>query len=139
MDLHQLRADVGAVGRAAGFNAWSYEPDDPQNLPALVVGGVKSLIRKTMSGICELEIDITLYVNAANPEDAAARLDLALSLGMADSFLSYMEAVDPQAGPPESRPAWRSARFIAAGSYQRVTMPGGGEAATVNITYSFTA
>lgn len=135
MDLRQVRKDLATVAETAGFNAWSITPDDPQNLPAAVVSGITSLERLTMSGVCKLELDVDLYASAASAADAAARLDLALSLGMPNSFLSVLEDVSPALDGP----AWRSARFVSAGPYQRVLMPGGGAALRVTVTVELTA
>ena len=135
MDFRALRTDFGTVAQTAGFNAYDYEPDDPGALPAAVVGGVRSLRRLTMSGTCEVELEITLYVSAADPQDATATLDLALSLGLSTSLLSILEAVDPIL----DKPSWRSARFVTAGPYQRVAMPGGGAALACSVVVEFTA
>lgn len=135
MDLRQVRKDLATVGTTAGFNSWSVHPDDPQDLPALVVGGIKSMTRLTMSGVCQFELELAFYVSAASPDDAAERLDMVLSLGEPDSFLTVLEAVSAQ----RDNPAWRSARFVGAGPYQRVTMPGGGAAMSVTVTLELTA
>lgn len=135
MDLSALRADLATVAKTAGFNAWSYMPDDPKDLPAAVVAGVRSMSRLTIGGACVVELEVELYVNATDPEDASKRLDLALSLGVGESFLTILEAIDPNL----DKPAWRSARFVTAGPYTRVAMPGGGVALSVAVLLELTA
>lgn len=136
MDLAAVRADLATVARQAQFpNAWSIAPDDVGDLPAAVIAGISSLQRLTMSGVCKFTLDVDLYVNAADPVDAAARLDLALSLGLADSFLTALEAVTSA-----DNPSWRSVLFLNAGPYQHVSMgPEGGMALRVTISLELTA
>lgn len=134
MDLRQLRVDLGVVGQMAGFNAWNIVPDDPQHLPAMVVGGVRSMQVITMDGGVEVELVATFYTSTADAEDATAVLDLVLSIGKEDSFLDWLLNVKPVDGP-----AWRSVRFVQAGPYHDVAMPGGSVALAVEVVLSFTA
>lgn len=133
MDLRQLRADLGVVAASSGFNAWSYQPDDPQDLPAAVVGGIKSMERLNQT-VSQLMIGVTFYANAADPQDATERLDLALSVGNPDSFIDTLDSVEIADGP-----AWRSVRFDSAGPYTRYSMPGGGSSLGVEVTLELTA
>lgn len=139
MDLRKIRTDVAVVGAEAGFNAWNVIPDDPQDLPACVVGGVRSLKRLTMAGACELQIEVEFYANAADMVDATTTLDMVLSLGLQTSFLSLLEAADEQPVGSPTRPSWRSAMFIGAGPYKQIAMPGGGVALAVGVVIEFTA
>jgi len=134
VDLRQLRTDLSVVGASAGFNAWNVEPDDPQHLPAMVVGGVRSMRILTIDGGVEVEISATFYANAADNEDATATLDMVLSIGTADSFLDWLLSVKPV-----DEPAWRSVRFVQAGPYHEVALPGSGTALAVEVVLSFTA
>lgn len=133
MDLRAIRKDLGVVAQEAGFNAWDYEPDDPQNLPAAVVGGIRSMTRLNAQ-VTRVELGVTFYVNAADPQDATARLDLALSTGIQDSFIDNL---DTDAEKPDR--SWRSVRFAASGPYTRYSMPGGAVALGVEITLELTA
>lgn len=133
MDLRQIRTDIGVVAGESGFNAWDYAPDDPQDLPAAVVGGIKSMVRLN-AVVTECQIEVTFYVNAADPQDAAARLDLALSVGLPDSFIDMLDSVTPADGP-----SWRSIRFESAGPYQRYAIPGGAVALGCTVTLELTA
>ena len=133
MDLRQIRADLGAVARESNFAAWDYEPDDPKDLPAAVVGGIQSMTRLN-AVVTQIKLDVTFYVNAVDPQDASARLDLALSTGMPDSFIDQLDSVMPVDGP-----SWRSIRFDSSGPYKRYAMPGGGVALGVTVTLELTA
>lgn len=135
MNLRQLRTDVGAVAAGAGFNAWNIEPDDPEHLPAAVVGGVRSMQLITMAGGVEVELVVTFYVSTADAEDGTAVLDMVLSMGQPDSFLTALLGVEQENGP-----AWSSVRFVQAGPYHNVQLPGnGGVAQAVEVLLSFTA
>lgn len=133
MDLRKVRQDIGVVAGESGFNAWDYQPDDPQDLPAAVVGGIQSMKRLNRL-TTEVKIDVTFYVNASDPEDAAKRLDLALSVGMPDSFIDMLDSVTVEDGP-----SWRSIRFNSAGSYMKYQMPGNAVALGVTVTLELTA
>lgn len=134
MDLRQLRIDLGKVAQTAGYNAWDYTPDDPQNLPAAVVGGIRSMVRLNAL-TTQIQVEVTFYVSAADPKDAAGRLDLALSVGLDGSFI---DCLDTMSEAPNT-PSWRSVRLDSAGPYQRVLMPGGGAALSVAIVLELTA
>ena len=131
--MRALRADLGVVAGEAGFSAFDYEPADPKNLPAAVVGGIKSMERLN-AHVTQIQIGITFFVNAANEKDATARLDLALSTGLPNSFIELLDSVSIEDGP-----AWRSVRFESAGPYLHYVMPSGGPALAVEITLEFTA
>ncbi len=133
MDMRQVRADLGTVARSAGWNAWDYQPDDPQNLPAAVVGGISEFMRLNRL-VSQFKIGVTFYVNLANPQDAAERLDLVLSPGNPDSFLDVLDSVTAEDGA-----AWRSVRFDSATPYQRYSMPGGLYALGVELMLELTA
>lgn len=135
MDLRAIRVDLSTVAVTAGFdNAWSIQPDDPQSLPAAVVGGIISMERLNAI-VTKIMLPITLYVNAADIQDATERLDLALSTGLPNSLIDCMDAV---AEPPNT-PSWRSIRFDSSGPYQKVIMPGGGSALSVETRWELTA
>lgn len=135
MDLRQLRADISAVAQAAGFNSWDYMPDDPQDLPAAVVGGIKSMERLNRQ-VTQVQIGVTFYASAADPLDATSVIDRALSIGAAEtSFIDLLDDVDVIADGP----AWRSARFDHSSEYRLYGMPGGGNALGVEVTLEFTA
>lgn len=133
MDLRALREDLTAVAEAAGFNAWSYVPDDPQDLPAAVVGGIQEMNRLNQH-VTQIKLGISFIANAADPVDATARLDLALSTGNAESFIDMLDSVGTEDGP-----AWSSVRFDSAGPYTSIDLPGGGTALGVEIVLQLTA
>ncbi len=133
MDLRQVRKDLGVVAGEAGFSAWDYVPDDPQDLPAAVVGGL-SLFERLNAIVTKVNIGITFYVDLSDAQDAAARLDLVLSTGMPNSFIDWLDSVTSN-----DLPAWRSVRFLSAGPYNRYTMPGGAVALGVEVTLEITA
>lgn len=133
MNLAQLRADLKAVAEAAGFNAWDFVPDDPQDLPASVVGGIQSMVRLN-AHVTQVKIGIEFYANHADAKDATRRLDLVLSTGDPNSFIDILDHVEESDGP-----SWRSIRFDSCGPYTLVTMPGGGSALKVEATYELTA
>jgi len=133
MDLRKVRADIGVVAGVSGFNAFDYVPDDPKDLPAAVVGGIKSMVRLN-AVVTQVELGVTFYVSAADPQDSAARLDLALSTGLPDSFIDNLDSVTPADGA-----SWRSIRFQSAGPYIRYQMPGGGVALGVDVVLELTA
>lgn len=134
MKLRELRTDLGVVAATAGFNAWNIVPDDPQYLPAAVVGGVRSMQVITMDGGVEVELVVTFYVPMTDAEDSTAVLDLVLSMGEDGSFLTVLMGVTAEDGP-----AWRSVRFTQAGPYHTVAMPGGSVALAVEVVLTFTA
>lgn len=133
MNLRAIREDLAAVAQEAGFNSWSVSPDDPQDLPAAVVGGIQNLVRLNRL-TTQIQIGITFYVSLAEPVDATARLDLALSVGETGSFIDLLDSVHAEDGA-----AWRSVRFVSAGPYTRFTMPGGGAALGVEVQLELTA
>ncbi len=133
MDLRQLRADLGTVAGEAGFNAWDYLPDDPKTLPAAVVGGILEMERLNRL-TTQIKLGVTFYVSAADPKDASARLDRALSVGLGDSFIDWLDSVQLADGP-----SWRSVRFDSAGPYQKFSLPGGGVALGVTVVLELTA
>lgn len=134
MDLRQLRADLGTVAQTSGFNAWDYEPDDVQDLPAAVVSGIKEMERLNRL-VTRVKVVITFLVSLADPQDAAARLDTALSNGVQDSFIDNLDSVSVE----NDGPAWRSVRFDSAGPYTRYQMPGGGSYLGVEVLLELTA
>lgn len=133
MDLRQIRADLGTVAAEAGFNAWDYQPDDLQHLPAAVVGGIKSMERLNQT-VTQVQIGVTFYVNPADAKDATSRLDLALSTGNPNSFIDCLDGVSSL-----DNPAWRSVRFDSAGPYAMYVMPSGSSALGVEVTLELTA
>ena len=134
MDLRAVRHDLGVVAQNIGLNAWDYQPDDPQNLPAAVVGGIQEMHRLNRI-VTQFKLGVTLYVNCADPQDATAALDLYLSTGLDGSFIEALDAVIPGLDSP----AWRSVRFDSAGPYRRYSMPGGGAALGVEVVLELTA
>ena len=133
MDLRKLRTDLGTVATEAGFTAWDYYPDDVQNLPAAVVGGIAGMVRLNRL-VTEIDIGITFYCSLADPADAAARLDLALSTNMDGSFLDAVDEITPT-----DAVNWRSVTFVRAGPYNRYDMPGNTHALGCEIVLRFTA
>jgi hypothetical protein len=119
MDLRAIRTDIGVLASNAKFNAWSYMPSDPQDLPAAVVGGIKSMKRLNRL-VTQLQIGVIFYVNFTDPEDAATRLDTALSTGNPDSFIDQVDSLTQA-----DQPSWRSIRFESAGPYTVYTLPSG--------------
>lgn len=132
MDLRQIRTDLGTVAGEAGYSAWSYQPDDPQALPAAVVGGIHSFERLNVKET-RIELGVTFYVSLQNAEDAAARLDLLLSVGDPDSFVTLLDAVDPATA------SWFGLWITSAGPYQRVAMPDSSVALSVELVLQITA
>lgn len=132
MDLRQVRIDIRAVIAVCGYNAWDYEPDDPQDLPAGVVDGIESLIRMNRL-VTAVKIGVTFYVNNADPKDATAKLDLTLSTGFTNSYVDALDAAS-LAGA-----SWRSIRLEGAEAYHRVAMPGGGVALACRTITDLTA
>lgn len=135
MILGDVRKDLGVLGRTAGLNAWDYQPDDPQDLPAMVVGGIKSMVRLNQK-VSLVQIGVTMYVNAADPEDASRKLDQLLSVGTEDG-LSFIDILDSHAA--DEAASWRSIKFLSAGPYQKYAMPGDGSALGVEVTVELTA
>lgn len=133
MDLRALRADLGVVANEAGYSSWDYQPDSLQDLPAAVVGSPQSM-RRLNQIVTEVKVPITFYVSEQDPQDATARLDLALSAGLPDSFIDMLDSVHAADGP-----SWRSVVFESAGPYQRVIFDGGGSALFVEVLLSLTA
>lgn len=133
MNLAQLRADLKAVAETAGFNAWDFLPDDPQHLPAAVVGGIHAMVRLN-AHVTQVQIGITFYASHADAKDATRRLDLALSTGDPNSFIDIMDAVTESDGP-----SWRSIRFDSCGAYHLVSMPSDGTALAVETIWELTA
>ncbi len=133
MDLRAVRHDIGVVAQTANFNTWDYQPDDPKDLPAAVVGGIKAMQRLN-AAVTLVQIGVTFFVNASDPQDAAQRLDLALST-IDGSFCSALDAYVETPNPH----AWRSAKFLSAGPYLRYTMPGGGVALGCEMLLELTA
>lgn len=133
MDLREIRIGLAAVARAAGFNAWDYMPDDPQDLPASTVGGIESMVRLN-EAVTQVQLKVSFYVNETDMQDATARLDKALSVGLNGSFIDTVDEVTTADGPP-----WRSIRFVSAGPYQRFAMPGNGWALGVETIWEMTA
>jgi hypothetical protein len=133
MDLARIREDLAAVATAAGFNSWDYEPDDPQTLPACIIGGIREMERLNAI-VTRAQILVTFYCSVADPKDATRRLDLALSVGHPNSFIDMLDSVTLEDGP-----AWRSIRFESASRYRRFAMPGGHVALGVEIVLELTA
>lgn len=133
MNVRDIRRDIGVVAGRAGFNAWDYQPDDPQDLPAAVVGGIKEMTRLNKK-VTQLKIGVVFYVNAADAQDATSRLDLALSVGNPDSFIDMLDEVTQQ-----DSPSWKAIRFESAGPYQKYQMPGESIALGVEAVLELTA
>ncbi len=129
MDIAAIRASLALGARDAGFGAWDYAPDDPFDLPAAVVGGIKSMNILTRS-VTQAEIGILFYCSLADAEDATRRLDLVLSVGDPDSFLTNILNY--------TTAGWTSIRFVSAGPYSRYSMPGGAVSLGVEILLEIT-
>lgn len=136
MDLRQVRADLATVAATAGFNAWDFEPDDPQQLPAAVVGA-PLLIERMNAHVTKLQLPVGLYVSNADARAATALLDQALSTGVGEG--SFLDALDSLTQADTEASAWRSARFESASQYQRVALDGGGSMLAVPIVLELTA
>jgi hypothetical protein len=134
MDLRAIRRSIAAIALESGFSAWDYAPDDPSELPAAVVGGIKQM-RRMNRLVCEIQIGVTFYASQADPIDATSRLDNALSTGTdgGTSFLDNLDAADDAAA------GWRSIRFLAAGPYAVYAMPGNAKALGVEVILELTA
>lgn len=131
-DLRAIRRDIGVVAGEAGFTAWDYEPDDPQLYPAAVVGGIVELERLNRA-VTRAQIAVTFYASLADPADAAARLDLALSVGVQGSFIDVVDSVTLDDGP-----SWKTIKLVSAGPYTRYQMPGGASTLGVTATLEIT-
>lgn len=136
MDLRALRKDLRVVAGESGFTAWDFVPEDPQDLPAAVVGAPKSMVRMNRL-ITQVEIPITFYASLADPLDATERLDLALSTGLPNSFIDLLDFAAQQEGA--TAPSWRSVRFVSAGPYTRFALPGTVYALGVEVILELTA
>lgn len=117
MNLGAIREDLRVVAESIGFNAWSYQPDDPKDLPAAVIGGIKGLTRLNQV-VSQIQLGVSFFCNLNDPQDATNRLDLALSVGVDGSFVDALDAITP-----DDSPAWRSCKFVSAGPYLRYQMP----------------
>ena len=129
MDLRALRTQLAQVGQTCGLNTWDYMPDDPQNLPALVIEGFSAMTRLNAI-VTELDLEVVFYVNNAEAKDAAARLDGLFSVGV-DPGVSFIDALDAftEGNPADTGAYWRSVRFKSAGPSRRYAMPGDGTVA----------
>jgi hypothetical protein len=137
MDLRAIRKDLAVLVQQSGFAAWSFLPSDPGDLPAGVVGGIKSMVRLN-AFVTEITIGITFYANFTDPADAAERLDRMLSTGNANSLIDQFDKLTQS-----DTPSWRSIKFDSAGPYTVYTMPSGGpsgaDALGVEVTLGLTA
>ncbi len=136
MDLAALRSDIKVIGQTCGLNAWDYQPDDPQNLPALVVGGMRSLTRLNQV-VAQIEVSVHIYVNAADPKDATRALDALLSINQ-PAKTSFIDVLDSEMETLDT-PSWRSIKFLSAGPYTHYIMPGGLTALGVEVILELTA
>lgn len=133
MNVGAVRADLRAVAESVGFNAWAYQPDDPKDLPAAIIGGVKQYTRLNQT-VTQIQLGVSFLANLNDPEDATNRLDLALSVGVDGSFIDAIDAI-----VPADSPAWRSCKFVSWGPYLRYAMPGGAAALGVEAILELTA
>lgn len=122
LDLRAVREGLASAARECGFSAWDYQPDDPQQLPAAVVGAPVEMEALTLTR-WKLVVPVTFYCSTADPKDASERLDLVLSINLVDEDdeprLSFIDTLKAAEAPP-----WKSARFSSAET-GRYTMPGG--------------
>lgn len=123
-----MRADLAVVAKAAGFSSFAYEPDDPQNLPAAVVGGIQSMTRLNRL-TTELVLGVTFYCSLASARDAASRLDKVLSIGTGTGFLDLLATTS----------TFKSWVFQSAGPYTTYQLPGGDFALGCTVTLQLTA
>jgi threonine dehydrogenase-like Zn-dependent dehydrogenase len=91
MDLHGIRTDLAAILAPLGYQSYAYLPDDPQVLPAAVVG-VPAAIEygMTLGSTVAVEIPLTLVFSMTSVQDAQARMDAALSTGVTGSVIDAL-------------------------------------------------
>lgn len=111
MDIAAKRASIAAAAVACEFNAYDFQPDNPGDLPAAVVGGI-TLYERLNASVARVQLVVTLYASSSDAQDATRCLDTALSTNVANSFIDAVSAIDGMT-------------VDSAGAYQQFVMPTG--------------
>lgn len=123
MDLVAVSIDLETAALAHGYSAFSYEPDDPGNLPAAVVGGIDSMVALNRF-VTTVQLGVTFYQSLGLDDGKSARraLDKTFSVGTGTSFLDAL-AAQAAAGhfTAIKVDGWA---FVSADRYTKYEMPG---------------